>query len=262
MARRHRLQDEKHSHLSDGPDPVPGGRGPSGPGCFEGACSSAGCCHGPRRKNCSTPFSIIRRPDGQRSLPYAATTAEWRSRSRTLRIRRENSTHRRGRSNSIPPAPKRLAFRRCRCRTWTLPSRTRWQASILSRSAKGGRLTQFHAFYDHERALPLLAERDPGPQLWMSRDDALRRGLADGDAVRVYNQRGSFETSTRLTEQIPAGVVWMRDGCIGLNRVTSGARVLPETALDLFLSPSDSRNTKRRSRSRRCSPGRYRGPPQ
>ena len=99
---------------------------------------------------------------------------------------------------------------------------------------QGRTLTQFHAFYDHGRALPLLAERDPGPQLWISPDDALRRGLADGDAVRVYNRRGSFETTARVTEQMSPGVVWMRDGCIGLNQVTSGARVLPETALGLF----------------------------
>jgi len=52
--------------------------------------------------------------------------------------------------------------------------------------------------------------------------------------VRVYNRRGSFETTARVTEQMSPGVVWMRDGCIGLNRVTSGARVLPETALGLF----------------------------
>ena len=99
---------------------------------------------------------------------------------------------------------------------------------------QGRTLTHFHAFYDHGRVLPLLAERDPGPQLWMSPDDALPRGLADGDAVRVYNRRGSFETTARITEQIPPGVVWMRDGCPGLNRVTSGTRVLPETALNLF----------------------------
>ena len=33
---------------------------------------------------------------------------------------------------------------------------------------------------------------------------------------------------------MPPGIVWMRDGCIGLNRVTSGAPVLPEGALDFF----------------------------
>ena len=95
-------------------------------------------------------------------------------------------------------------------------------------------MTQFHAFYDHGQALPMLAERDPGPQLWISPDDARMRELADGSAVRVFNQRGSFEAKAHVTKRIPAGVVWMRDGCVGMNRVTSGAPVLPEEALDFF----------------------------
>ncbi|MBV8120029.1 MAG: molybdopterin-dependent oxidoreductase, partial [Alphaproteobacteria bacterium] len=98
----------------------------------------------------------------------------------------------------------------------------------------GRTLTQFHAFYDHGRALPLLAKRDAGPQLWISPDDAARRGLAEGDAIGVYNDRGGFAAKAHVTGRIPAGVVWMRDGCVGLNQVTSGAPVLPDTALDLF----------------------------
>jgi anaerobic selenocysteine-containing dehydrogenase len=99
---------------------------------------------------------------------------------------------------------------------------------------QGRTLTQFHAFYDHGQALPMLAERDPGPQLWISPDDAARRGLAAGDAIRVYNRRGAFAAKAHVTDRIPAGVVWMRDGCVGLNEVTSGAPVLPEKALGLF----------------------------
>jgi anaerobic selenocysteine-containing dehydrogenase len=98
----------------------------------------------------------------------------------------------------------------------------------------GRSLTQFHAFYDHGQALPMLAERDPGPELWISPDDAQVRDLADGCAIQVYNQRGAFDATAHFTDQIPAGVVWMRDGCAGMNRVTSGAPVLPETAIDLF----------------------------
>ena len=64
--------------------------------------------------------------------------------------------------------------------------------------APGRTLTQFHAFYDHGRVLPLLAARDPGPELWISEGDAGARGLADGDAVRVFNPRGSFETRARV----------------------------------------------------------------
>jgi anaerobic selenocysteine-containing dehydrogenase len=99
---------------------------------------------------------------------------------------------------------------------------------------QGRTLTQFHAFYDHGQALPMLAERDPGPELWISPDDAQARDLADGNAIRVYNRRGAFEATAHFTDQIPAGVVWMRDGCLGMNRVTSGAPILPEKALDLF----------------------------
>jgi anaerobic selenocysteine-containing dehydrogenase len=99
---------------------------------------------------------------------------------------------------------------------------------------QGRTLTQFHAFYDHGQALPLLAERDPGPLLWIARQDAARRRLAEGSPIRVYNRRGAFAARAHVTDQIPAGIVWMRDGCVGLNRVTSGAPVLPEAALDLF----------------------------
>jgi len=80
----------------------------------------------------------------------------------------------------------------------------------------------------------MLAERDPGPQLWISPHDAARREVAEGDAIRVYNRRGVFAAEAHITEQIPPGVVWMRDGCVGLNQVTSGAAVLPEKALNLF----------------------------
>ena len=32
----------------------------------------------------------------------------------------------------------------------------------------------------------------------------------------------------------PTGTVWMRDGWPGLNRLTAGAAVLPDAAVDLF----------------------------
>ncbi len=99
---------------------------------------------------------------------------------------------------------------------------------------QGRTLTQFHAFYDHGRALPMLAKRDPGPELWISPIDAHARNLSNGDGIRIYNQRGTFEATAHVTDRIPAHVVWMKDGAFGLNRVTSGAPVVPEGALDLF----------------------------
>jgi anaerobic selenocysteine-containing dehydrogenase len=99
---------------------------------------------------------------------------------------------------------------------------------------QGRTLTQFHAFYDHGRALPTLAGHDPGPLLWISTGDAACRGLAEGDPIRVYNGRGQFAAKAHVTARIPQGVVWMRDGWPGLNSVTSGRAVLPEAALGLF----------------------------
>ena len=37
-----------------------------------------------------------------------------------------------------------------------------------------------------------------------------------------------------VTELIPAGTVWMRDGWEGLNRLTSGEPVLPDAAVDIY----------------------------
>lgn len=99
---------------------------------------------------------------------------------------------------------------------------------------QGRTLTHFHGFYDHGRALPTLAKLDPQPRLWISPHDAAARGLHDGAPIRIYNERGAFEAYARVTERIPAGTVWIRDGWEGLNRLTSGAPVLPDEAVDVF----------------------------
>jgi anaerobic selenocysteine-containing dehydrogenase len=99
---------------------------------------------------------------------------------------------------------------------------------------QGRTLTQFHGFYDHGQALPTLARLDPEPRLWIAPADAESRGVVDGDAIRVFNERGSFAARAHVTARIPAGTVWMRDGWSGLNTVTSGAPVLPDPAVDLF----------------------------
>ncbi len=99
---------------------------------------------------------------------------------------------------------------------------------------QGRTLTQFHSFYDHGRALPALAKRGSAPALWISPADARARGLSDGDAIRIFNARGAFEAKAHVTDRITRGAVWIRDGSPGLNRVTSGASVVPEAALGLF----------------------------
>jgi len=98
----------------------------------------------------------------------------------------------------------------------------------------GRTLTHFHGFYDHGRALPTLAAADPEPLLWISPADAAGRGVADGDGIRIFNQRGEMRAKALVTDRVPSGTVWMRDGWVELNTLTSGAPVLPDAAVDLF----------------------------
>lgn len=100
--------------------------------------------------------------------------------------------------------------------------------------AQGRTLTHFHSFYDNGQALPSLAALDAAPSLWLSPTDAAARGIDDGVAIRIYNHRGAFQACAKVTDLIPAGTVWMRDGWGGLNRVTSGEPVLPDAAVDIY----------------------------
>jgi anaerobic selenocysteine-containing dehydrogenase len=100
--------------------------------------------------------------------------------------------------------------------------------------AQGRTMTHFHSFYNNGRELPTLARRESEPALWISPADAAARRLEDGAAIRVFNHRGELAARAHVTERIPAGTVWMRDGWPGLNRLTSGDPVLPDAAVDLF----------------------------
>ena len=99
---------------------------------------------------------------------------------------------------------------------------------------QGRTLTHFHAFYNNGRELPTLARRESEAQLWIATADAAERGVADGAPIRIFNERGELAARAHVTDRIPAGTVWMRDGWPGLNRLTAGAEVLPDVAVDLF----------------------------
>jgi anaerobic selenocysteine-containing dehydrogenase len=99
---------------------------------------------------------------------------------------------------------------------------------------QGRTLAHFHSFYDHGKALPSLAKLEAEPHLWLSPMDAEARGIVNGAPIRIYNNRGAFEACANVTDRIPAGTVWMRDGWEGLNRVTSGEPVLPDAAVDIY----------------------------
>lgn len=98
----------------------------------------------------------------------------------------------------------------------------------------GRTLTQFNSFYDQGQALPTLAARNPAPKLWIALEDAATRGIENGGAIRLHNQRGEFEAEAYVTGQVPQGVIWIQHGWVGLNQLTSGEAVLPEGALNLL----------------------------
>jgi anaerobic selenocysteine-containing dehydrogenase len=65
--------------------------------------------------------------------------------------------------------------------------------------------------------------------------DAAARKLVDGAASRLYNARGELAARAHVTDRIPAGTLWLRDGWPGLNVLTAGAPVLPDAAADRFV---------------------------
>jgi anaerobic selenocysteine-containing dehydrogenase len=79
-----------------------------------------------------------------------------------------------------------------------------------------------------------LAKHNAAPQLWISRVDADARQLSKGDAIKIFNERGEFGAMANITEDVPPGVVWIRDGWVGLNHLTSGDAVLVGDAPTLF----------------------------
>ena len=48
--------------------------------------------------------------------------------------------------------------------------------------------------------------------LFMNPADAEARGIKNGDVVKVYNDRGAIKCGAKVTERVPAGVVWTYEG--------------------------------------------------
>ncbi|MGE3271852.1 MAG: molybdopterin-dependent oxidoreductase [Chloroflexota bacterium] len=86
---------------------------------------------------------------------------------------------------------------------------------------QGRTFTSFHGFYDEARALPSLAKVNPGPELWISPHDATERGIQPGAAIEILNDRATVQATARVTDDVPPGVVWMRDGWVAVNRLTA-----------------------------------------
>jgi anaerobic selenocysteine-containing dehydrogenase len=100
--------------------------------------------------------------------------------------------------------------------------------------AQGRTMDHFHSFYNNGRELPTLARRGAQPSLWVSPEDAAARGLEDGAAIRIFNERGNLTACAHVTAKVPPGTVWMRDGWPGLNALTAGTAALPDDAVEVF----------------------------
>jgi anaerobic selenocysteine-containing dehydrogenase len=55
--------------------------------------------------------------------------------------------------------------------------------------------------------LPVFLETEKTPWLDIDAEDAAARGIGDGDKVRVYNDRGAFVVTARITDRTRPGVV-------------------------------------------------------
>ena len=77
---------------------------------------------------------------------------------------------------------------------------TKWLP--LELLAKGGQLSE-HDFSN----VPSVQELEEPGLLEISSVDARARGIADGDRVRVFNQRGDIELVARVDGKVQAGVV-------------------------------------------------------
>ena len=125
---------------------------------------------------------------------------------------------------------------------WESPGETPEAAPELARRyplvfRQGRSLTSFHGFYDEARALPSLARINPGPELWINPVDAADRAVRQGDRIELCNDRGRVEARARVTDQVPPGLVWMRDGWVTVNALTSNGPCLPPAAADALPIP-------------------------
>ena len=98
----------------------------------------------------------------------------------------------------------------------------------------GRTLTHFHGFYDHGNALPTLKSRGEKPTVWINKLDAESRAIQNRDKVRLYNNQGEFFAQVKVTDNIQAGALWIRDGWYGLNALSSSEACIPDEATALF----------------------------
>jgi len=95
---------------------------------------------------------------------------------------------------AIPPIP-----------TWVPETRdARYPLRLVTPKSRA----RTHSIHDNQ---PILARADRD-DVWLHPDDARTRGIADGQRVRVFNERGATEVPVRVTDRIAPGAVSIKEG--------------------------------------------------
>jgi anaerobic selenocysteine-containing dehydrogenase len=58
----------------------------------------------------------------------------------------------------------------------------------------------------------MIREVSEGPHALINPQDARARGIAEGDTVRIFNDRGSIQVPARLDYSLKAGCVYVHNG--------------------------------------------------
>lgn len=65
------------------------------------------------------------------------------------------------------------------------------------------------------------------PYVTISPSDSLKRGIEDGDSVRIFNERGSLVLLVKVNENVPEGVIWtFRSPWVSLSNDKKNVNVL------------------------------------
>ncbi|MDR1421573.1 MAG: molybdopterin-dependent oxidoreductase [Coriobacteriales bacterium] len=94
--------------------------------------------------------------------------------------------------------------------------------------------------HTHFGGLPWLKELNSEPSVYVSREDALERGIENGDIVKIFNDRGSVTLKAFISDGLPLGACsmvrgWSRDAYIsGHHNELSLRYVEPLTASQIY----------------------------
>ena len=102
---------------------------------------------------------------------------------------------------------------------------------LLSELAQRLGIADFYPWENDEGPLDAILDHPATGHATVAK---LRAEGGDGDAIRVYNQRGAMRARARVTDNVPPGTVWMRDGWLGLNTLTDGTAVIPDKVVEIF----------------------------